>query len=67
VRTRRREPRQVDGELIDDGLGFTAEVDAGAVVVRVPKPAPADGAHENAGESAEHGARGRTSERSWTP
>jgi len=39
VRTRRPEARQVDGDLIDDGTGFTAEVDPGALVVRVPHPA----------------------------
>jgi diacylglycerol kinase (ATP) len=38
VRTRRTEARQVDGELIDDGRGFTAEVDPAAIVVRVPRP-----------------------------
>ncbi len=37
VRTRRREARQVDGELIDDGRGFTAEIDPAAIVVRVPR------------------------------
>jgi diacylglycerol kinase (ATP) len=37
VVTRRPEPRQVDGELVDDGRGFTAQVDAGALVVRVPQ------------------------------
>ncbi len=39
VRTRRAEARQVDGDLIDDGRGFIAEVDPGALVVRVPRPA----------------------------
>jgi diacylglycerol kinase (ATP) len=38
VRTRRTEARQVDGELIDDGRGFTAEIDPSALVVRVPRP-----------------------------
>ncbi len=37
VRTRRPEARQVDGELIDDGTGFAAEIDPAAVVVRVPR------------------------------
>jgi diacylglycerol kinase (ATP) len=37
VATRRPEPRQVDGDLVDDGRGFTAQVDAGALVVRVPQ------------------------------
>ncbi len=37
VRTRRPEARQVDGELIDDGTGFVAEIDPAAVVVRVPR------------------------------
>jgi diacylglycerol kinase family enzyme len=37
VRTRRVEARQVDGDLIDDGRGFSVEVDPGAVVVRVPR------------------------------
>ncbi len=37
VRTRRLEARQVDGDLIEDGRGFTAEVDPAAVVVRVPR------------------------------
>ena len=35
IRTRRPEARQVDGDLIDDGPGFTAEIDPGALVVRV--------------------------------
>jgi YegS/Rv2252/BmrU family lipid kinase len=39
VRTRRAEARQVDGELIDNGRGFTAEVDPAAVIVRVPPSA----------------------------
>jgi YegS/Rv2252/BmrU family lipid kinase len=61
VRTRRREPRQIDGELIEDGLGFTVEVDPAAVVVRVPRAQPrADHA------DAQHEARGRTSEGSAT-
>jgi diacylglycerol kinase family enzyme len=38
VRTRRPEARQVDGDLIDDGAGFTAEVDPAALIVRVPRP-----------------------------
>jgi YegS/Rv2252/BmrU family lipid kinase len=37
VRTRRPEARQVDGELIDNGRGFTAEVDPAAFIVRVPR------------------------------
>ena len=38
---RRAEPRQVDGDLIDDGAGFVAEIEPGAVVVRVPRrPTP---------------------------
>jgi diacylglycerol kinase (ATP) len=37
VRTRRVEARQVDGDLIDDGRGFTAEIDPAAIVVRVPR------------------------------
>ena len=37
VRTRRPEARQVDGDLIDDGPGFTAEIDPAALVVRVPR------------------------------
>jgi diacylglycerol kinase family enzyme len=37
IRTRRIEARQVDGDLIDDGAGFIAEVDAAALVVRVPR------------------------------
>jgi diacylglycerol kinase (ATP) len=69
VRTRRREPRQVDGELIDDGLGFTAEVDPAALVIRVPRPEPGDGARDNPGgahQDAEHEARDHTSEGSRT-
>jgi diacylglycerol kinase (ATP) len=67
VRTRRREPRQVDGELIDDGLGLVATVEPGAVVVRVPKPQPETGARDGARRAnAEHEARGRTSEESRT-
>ena len=53
VRTRGREPRQVDGELIDDGAGFVVQVEPGAVVVRVPS-------------DASNEARGRTSEESRT-
>jgi diacylglycerol kinase family enzyme len=37
IRTRRTEARQVDGDLISDGRGFTAEIDPGALVVRVPR------------------------------
>ena len=40
VVTRRTEPRQVDGDLIDDGRGFTAVVEPGALVVRVPRRSP---------------------------
>ena len=40
VVTRRAEPRQVDGELLPDAKGFTARVDPGALVVRVPRPVP---------------------------
>ncbi len=40
VVTRRTEARQVDGDLIDDGRGFTAVVDPGALVVRVPAHHP---------------------------
>ena len=36
ITTRQSEARQVDGDLIDDGRGFTAEVEPGALVVRVP-------------------------------
>jgi diacylglycerol kinase (ATP) len=57
VRTRRPEPRQVDGELIEDGLGFRVEVDPAAVVVRVPRAQPPA---EHA--DAQHDAGGRTSE-----
>jgi diacylglycerol kinase family enzyme len=42
VRARRSEARQVDGDLIDDGRGFTAQVEPGAVVVRVPRDATGD-------------------------
>jgi diacylglycerol kinase family enzyme len=38
VVTRRSEPRQIDGDLIDDGRGFTIVVEPGALVVRVPRP-----------------------------
>jgi diacylglycerol kinase (ATP) len=40
VVTRRTEPRQIDGDLIDDGRGFTAVVQPGALVVRVPRQHP---------------------------
>jgi YegS/Rv2252/BmrU family lipid kinase len=40
VVTRRTEPRQIDGDLIDDGHGFTAAVEPGALVVRVPRQQP---------------------------
>ncbi len=40
VVTRRAEPRQIDGELLPDARGFTARVDPGALVVRVPRPVP---------------------------
>ncbi|MGZ4612998.1 MAG: diacylglycerol/lipid kinase family protein [Kineosporiaceae bacterium] len=43
VVTRRAEPRQVDGELLPDAKGFTARVDPGALVVRVPRPVPDPG------------------------
>jgi diacylglycerol kinase family enzyme len=39
VVTRRIEPRQVDGDLLDDGRGFTATIEPGAFVVRVPRTA----------------------------
>jgi len=42
VRARRSEARQVDGDLIDDGRGFTAQVEPGAVVVRVPRDTTGD-------------------------
>jgi YegS/Rv2252/BmrU family lipid kinase len=42
VRARRSEARQVDGDLIDDGRGFTAEIDPAALVVRVPRDATGD-------------------------
>jgi diacylglycerol kinase (ATP) len=70
VRTRRREPRQVDGELIDDGLGLRAAVDPAAVVVRVPRAetgdATAEDASDGAGRTARHEARGQTSKASGT-
>ena len=40
VVTRGTEPRQVDGDLIADGRGFTAVVEPGALVVRVPRQNP---------------------------
>lgn len=40
VVTRGTEPRQVDGDLIDDGRGFTAVIEPGALVVRVPRQDP---------------------------
>jgi diacylglycerol kinase (ATP) len=42
VVTRRTEPRQIDGDLIEDGRGFTAVVEPGALVVRVPRPEHGD-------------------------
>lgn len=36
VRLRRRQPRQVDGDLIEPGLRLVATVEPGALVVRVP-------------------------------
>jgi YegS/Rv2252/BmrU family lipid kinase len=40
VAMRHAEPRQVDGDLIDDGAALVAEIDPGAVVVRVPRDHP---------------------------
>ena len=31
-------PRQVDGEVIDDGRSLNAQIQTGALVVRVPQP-----------------------------
>jgi diacylglycerol kinase (ATP) len=42
VVTRSTEPRQIDGDLIEDGRGFTAVVEPGALVVRVPRPEHGD-------------------------
>jgi YegS/Rv2252/BmrU family lipid kinase len=48
VVTRRSEPRQIDGELIDDGRGFTVAVEPGALVVRVPRQHPGTQKEESA-------------------
>jgi diacylglycerol kinase (ATP) len=40
VVTRGTQPRQIDGDLIDDGPGFAAVVEPGALVVRVPRQHP---------------------------
>lgn len=40
VRLHRRQPRQVDGDLIDPGLRLVASVEPGALVVRVPAERP---------------------------
>ncbi len=40
VTMRHAEPRQVDGDLIDDGAALVAEIEPGAVVVRVPRDHP---------------------------
>lgn len=42
VRIRRPQPRQVDGDLIDDGDRLHARVEPGALVVRVPRGTDAD-------------------------
>ena len=31
-------PRQMDGEVIDDGRSLNAQIETGALVVRVPQP-----------------------------
>jgi diacylglycerol kinase (ATP) len=66
IRTRHAEARQVDGDLIGDGPGFTAEIDPGALVVRVqrqdaehhiPAQTPADtpaGAADPSEQTHEH-------------
>lgn len=54
VRTRRVEARQVDGELIDDGPGFIAEVDPGALVVRVPRSPENEDAPDTPGDTPAH-------------
>jgi diacylglycerol kinase (ATP) len=40
VRTHRRQPRQVDGDLVDDGDRLHATVEPGALVLRVPGATP---------------------------
>jgi diacylglycerol kinase family enzyme len=32
-------PRQIDGEVIDDGRSLDARIEPGALVIRVPQPA----------------------------
>jgi diacylglycerol kinase family enzyme len=54
VRTRRSEARQVDGELIDDGRGFTAQIDPAALVVRVPRSPEDDDAPRASGDTPAH-------------
>jgi diacylglycerol kinase family enzyme len=54
VRTRRTEARQVDGELIDDGRGFTAEIDPSALVVRVPRPPEDENAAPSSADTPAH-------------
>lgn len=36
VRTERPHPRELDGEIIDDGTAFEAEIEPAALIVRVP-------------------------------
>ena len=38
VEADRMVPRQVDGEVIDDGRSLNAQIETGALVVRVPQP-----------------------------
>lgn len=42
VRARRRQPRQIDGELLQPGYGLTARLHRGALVCRVPLSAQAN-------------------------
>ena len=38
VETDRMVPRQLDGEVIGDGRSLNAQIETGALVVRVPQP-----------------------------
>ena len=38
VEADRMVPRRVDGEVIDDGRSLNAQIETGALVVRVPQP-----------------------------
>jgi len=39
VTTHRARPRQIDGDLLDDGYGFVVRLEPAALIVKVPAPA----------------------------